>query len=76
MDAELGLECLQRGNAYKLCWFANHCGSAARCGLVFIATASLVITAKLEEGENLHKFGNAYTQYLNETKMFVPFVFR
>ena len=45
------------------------------CGLLFMATASLVITAKAEEGENLRKFGDAYTDYLNETKMFVPFVF-
>jgi len=45
------------------------------CGLVFIATASLVITARVEEGENLRKFGDDYTQYLNETKMFVPIRF-
>jgi protein-S-isoprenylcysteine O-methyltransferase Ste14 len=45
------------------------------CALVLVATANLVITAKVEEGENLRKFGDAYTQYLNETKMLVPFVF-
>ena len=42
------------------------------CGLLFIATASLVIAAKVEEGEKFHKFENAYTRYLNVTKMFVP----
>ena len=45
------------------------------CALVLVATASLILTAKMEEWENLHKFGDAYAQYLNETKMFVPFVF-
>lgn len=43
--------------------------------LVLIATASLIITAKVEERENIRKFGDDYTQYLNVTKMFVPFVF-
>jgi len=45
------------------------------CGLLFIATASLIITARVEEGKNLRKFGDDYTQYLNETKMFVPIGF-
>jgi protein-S-isoprenylcysteine O-methyltransferase Ste14 len=43
--------------------------------LVLIATASLVATAKVEEAENLRKFGEDYDAYQRETRMFIPFVF-
>lgn len=36
---------------------------------------SLYFTAKIEEKEMIRKFGTAYEEYINETKMFVPFVF-
>ncbi len=35
----------------------------------------LTATAKVEEAENLHKFGNSYTIYMKTTKMFIPFLF-
>jgi protein-S-isoprenylcysteine O-methyltransferase Ste14 len=42
--------------------------------LVLAATAALIATAKVEEGENLVKFGPAYHDYMQRTKMFVPFL--
>ncbi len=43
--------------------------------LVLIATAALIATAKVEEGENLRKFGEEYADYKRETRMFIPFLF-
>lgn len=43
--------------------------------LVLIATVSLVLTAKVEERENLRKFGDEYRAYMENTKMFVPYLF-
>ena len=42
--------------------------------LVVVATASLVVTAKSEEVENLGRFGEAYREYMARTRLFVPFV--
>jgi protein-S-isoprenylcysteine O-methyltransferase Ste14 len=35
----------------------------------------LYLTAKFEEKENVEFFGDAYTEYMKETKMFIPFIF-
>lgn len=43
--------------------------------LVILATFFLIATAKSEERENLAKFGAEYEEYMNETKMFLPFIF-
>lgn len=37
-------------------------------------SALLTATAKVEEVENLRKFGDSYAVYMKKTKMFVPFV--
>jgi protein-S-isoprenylcysteine O-methyltransferase Ste14 len=42
--------------------------------LVVAASAALLVTAKVEEGENVKKFGEPYVDYMKRTKMFVPFV--
>ena len=42
------------------------------CLLVIIAT---VITAKTEEQENVAYFGQAYRDYMKDTRMFFPFLF-
>lgn len=42
--------------------------------LVLAASATLAATARVEEGENLHKFGAAYVAYRKKTKMFIPFL--
>lgn len=42
--------------------------------LAAFATIFLVITAKIEEGENIRYFGDAYKNYCRRTKMFIPFI--
>jgi protein-S-isoprenylcysteine O-methyltransferase Ste14 len=42
--------------------------------LVLAATIFLVLTAKVEEAENIVFFGSEYGEYMRKTKMFVPFV--
>jgi protein-S-isoprenylcysteine O-methyltransferase Ste14 len=43
--------------------------------LVLLSTAFLIATARVEEGENLDKFGAEYAAYKKTTKMFIPFLF-
>ena len=43
--------------------------------LVLAATAFLVVTAMIEESENIRFFGSAYQAYMGKTKMFIPFFF-
>jgi len=43
--------------------------------LSLAATAFLVVTARIEEGENIHTFGGAYRVYMHHSKMFIPFIF-
>jgi len=42
--------------------------------LASISTFFLIVTAKIEEVENMHFFGDAYKNYIKKTKMFIPFV--
>lgn len=49
--------------------------SIARFGLTLLATLFLIITAKIEDGENIYFFGAAYQSYMKKTKMFIPFLF-
>ncbi len=43
--------------------------------LAAAATLFLVITAKVEEAEDVRYFGPAYQEYMRRTKLFIPFVF-
>ncbi len=43
--------------------------------LAVAATAFLAATAKVEEVENLQKFGAEYAAYMKTTRMFIPFLF-
>lgn len=43
-------------------------------GLVLAAFVCLYVTARVEEGENLERFGEAYRVYMRDTKMFVPYI--
>jgi protein-S-isoprenylcysteine O-methyltransferase Ste14 len=43
--------------------------------LALAATLFLVATARVEEAENLRYFGEQYKEYMQRTKMFVPFLF-
>lgn len=40
--------------------------------LVLLTTAFLYATARIEETENLKKFGGAYRAYMEKTNMFIP----
>ncbi len=44
-------------------------------GLAAAATALLYATARADEAECIHFFGEQYREYMRETKRFVPFVF-
>jgi protein-S-isoprenylcysteine O-methyltransferase Ste14 len=43
-------------------------------GLAMAAFICLYITARVEEGENIERFGEAYQMYMQGTKMFVPYL--
>ncbi len=43
--------------------------------LAAIATIFLILTARVEETENIRFFGEAYRSYMKQTKIFVPFIF-
>ena len=43
--------------------------------LTVIVVLFLILTAKVEEKENINFFGNSYLEYMKETKMFVPCIF-
>jgi protein-S-isoprenylcysteine O-methyltransferase Ste14 len=40
-----------------------------------LALIAAILTARVEERDNLAKFGPAYRDYMKKTKMFVPYVF-
>ena len=42
--------------------------------LTGVATLALYATAKVEEAENLARFGDAYRKYMRDTRLFVPFL--
>jgi protein-S-isoprenylcysteine O-methyltransferase Ste14 len=42
--------------------------------LVLAASLLLIATARVEEREDLEKFGADYTDYMKRTTMFIPFV--
>jgi len=46
----------------------------ATLALGAVATASLVLTAKTEEAENVKRFGTEYLEYMKRTRRFVPFL--
>lgn len=39
-----------------------------------ISTIFLILTALIEEKEDIRYFGNGYLEYMKRTKMFVPFL--
>ena len=43
-------------------------------GLILLASAFLIATAKVEERENIRFFGPVYTEYMQRTKMFIPWL--
>ena len=43
--------------------------------LALLCTLFLFATARVEEQENIKTFGNEYVQYVQHSKMFIPFIF-
>jgi protein-S-isoprenylcysteine O-methyltransferase Ste14 len=43
--------------------------------LALLATIFLMLTARVEEDENIRFFGTAYQEYMKQSKMFVPYLF-
>ncbi len=43
-------------------------------GLALTATAALIATARIEEAENLQRFGEDYAAYMKTTKLFIPYL--
>jgi protein-S-isoprenylcysteine O-methyltransferase Ste14 len=39
-----------------------------------ITVSLVVVTARMEETENMRYFGNAYRSYMKQTRMFIPFL--
>lgn len=60
----------------SLAWglFAKH-PSWAGLGLAGAASALLVVTALIEEQENLRYFGEPYREYMRRSRRFLPFLF-
>ncbi|MFC2052467.1 methyltransferase family protein [Chloroflexota bacterium] len=42
--------------------------------LALVSSGLPVVMAKVEEKENIQKFGEEYSSYINTTKMFIPFM--
>jgi protein-S-isoprenylcysteine O-methyltransferase Ste14 len=49
--------------------------SGVGISLAVIITFFLIVTAKIEEAENIRFFGAAYQSYMKQTKMFIPLLF-
>ena len=43
-------------------------------GLALVATVFVIATARVEEAENIRKFGEAYIAYIKTSKKFLPFL--
>jgi protein-S-isoprenylcysteine O-methyltransferase Ste14 len=43
--------------------------------LVCSVTVLLILTARMEEGEDVRYFGDSYREYCRRSKMFIPFLF-
>ncbi len=43
--------------------------------LVILATVTLYLTARFEEGEDVVIFGAAYSDYMKRTRRFIPYIF-
>lgn len=59
-----------------LAWGVFFKGPSVGGGVLAAATTGfLVATARVEEAENFQKFGAEYAAYMQETRMFLPFLF-
>jgi protein-S-isoprenylcysteine O-methyltransferase Ste14 len=44
-------------------------------GLLITTLLGVYLTARIEEGHNLERFGQAYREYMHRTSRFIPFIF-
>ncbi len=44
-------------------------------GLLITTIIGVYLTARIEEGFNLERFGDPYQEYLDRTKRFIPYIF-
>jgi protein-S-isoprenylcysteine O-methyltransferase Ste14 len=60
-----------------LAWgiFFKDPASLAGLALAGLASLCLYLTARVEESENLRRFGEEYRVYMRGTKRFIPFLF-
>jgi protein-S-isoprenylcysteine O-methyltransferase Ste14 len=60
-----------------LCGIGAFLKSMTIWGLILLATltAFLYATARVEEKDNMKKFGVEYQEYQRRTKMFIPFLY-
>ncbi len=59
-----------------LAWgtFLKHI-NAVNIALIFMISFFLITSAKVEEQENIRFFGPKYKEYMQRTKMFIPYLF-
>jgi len=59
-----------------LAWgtFLKHI-NAVNIALIFMISFFLITSAKVEEQENIRFFGSKYKNYMQRTKMFIPYIF-
>ncbi len=43
-------------------------------GLILLVSGLLIVAAKVEERENIRFFGTAYADYMQRTRMFIPWI--
>ena len=49
--------------------------SSLGAGLLFTTVLGVFLAARIEEGHNLERFGDAYQEYMEGTKRFIPYIF-
>lgn len=60
---------------FLLCWgFFFKQPSLVGGALAIAASGFLIVTARVEEDENIRYFGEGYRKYMKQSKMFIPFI--
>jgi protein-S-isoprenylcysteine O-methyltransferase Ste14 len=63
------------GSLFFLCWgFFFKDPSIIGLGIAMVASVFLMLAAKVEEVESMRFFGNKYTEYMQHSKMLIPFI--
>jgi protein-S-isoprenylcysteine O-methyltransferase Ste14 len=63
------------GSLFFLCWgFFFKDPTAAGVGIATAASAFLMLAARVEESESIRFFGDQYREYINKSKLLIPFI--